>query len=287
MPELPEVEVLARYLQQALRGRSIRRVTVRRPKSCRPTNVSALEQALVGCHFRTVTRRGKYLVFQLKRAGQRHPQLLLGHLGMTGRMFVVDDHAPIPKHAAVEMQLDRGRFIFEDTRYFGRLTLGLSPLDSLGPEPLAAGFDGEALAAALRRSRQAIKIRLLDQSVVAGIGNIYASEALYRARISPRRAAHRLTADECRRLGRAIRGVLAQAIRWGSTVPLNWSGKNVRDRLFYYGRAEGAPDVYEERLRVYDRAGEPCPRCRTPIRRITQAARSTYYCPQCQTGAGK
>jgi len=127
-----------------------------------------------------------------------------------------------------------------------------------------------------------IKVRLLDQSLVAGLGNIYASEALFRAGISPRRASRQLTAVECARLCRAVREVLAEAIAFGSTVPLNFPGGSTSDGLFYYGRAPDAPDYYAERLRVYDRAGQPCPQCGARIRRILQAARSTYYCPRCQ-----
>jgi formamidopyrimidine-DNA glycosylase len=134
----------------------------------------------------------------------------------------------------------------------------------------------------LKRSRQSIKVKLLDQTLVAGVGNIYASEALFLARISPRLRARKLTRVQVARLVNAIRKVLAEAIRFGSTIQLNHGGADARDGLFYFGRAEGTPDYYEERLRVYDRAGQPCRRCRTPIRRIVQAARSTFFCPQCQ-----
>ena len=142
-------------------------------------------------------------------------------------------------------------------------------------------FPPEIFWESLKRSRQAIKVKLLDQTLVAGIGNIYASEALFRARLWPGLAANRLTLAQVKRLWRAVRGVLKEAIECGSTVPLNF-GPDKTDGLFYFGRATGAPDYYGERLRVYDRAGKPCPRCRRPIRRITQAARSTFYCPHCQ-----
>jgi formamidopyrimidine-DNA glycosylase len=155
-------------------------------------------------------------------------------------------------------------------------------LDDLGPEPLGNGFTPETFALALGRSAQPIKVKLLDQRVVAGIGNIYASEVLFRARLSPRRPARRLTAEQVRRLWQAIREVLAEAVKWGSTVPLNGSGAGDRDGLFYYGQTPGTPVFYEERLQVYDRAGEPCRRCGRPIRRIVQAARGTYFCPGCQ-----
>ena len=133
-------------------------------------------------------------------------------------------------------------------------------MKKLGPEPLAAALTPATFGRSLKRSRQAIKVRLLDQTLVAGIGNIYASEALFRARISPRRPARKLTAAQVTRLWRAIREVLAEAIKCGSTVPLNFGGKS-SDGLFYFGRAPGTPDYYEERLRVYDREGRPCPGC--------------------------
>jgi len=172
--------------------------------------------------------------------------------------------------------------IYEDTRYFGRLTLDTSAVKKLGPEPLDGAFDKSAFAQSLKRSRQAIKIKLLDQTLIAGIGNIYASEALFRARIPPRLPARRLTGSQVTRLWRAIRKVLAEAIECGSTVPLNFGGSR-SDRLFYFGRAAGAPDYYEERLRVYDRAGRPCLDCGRLIKRIRQAGRSTFYCPRCQS----
>jgi len=206
---------------------------------------------------------------------------LLGHLGMTGRMFVAKKNEPLPKHAAVIFDLGRQSFIYEDTRYFGRMTLDVSAVAKLGPEPLSDDFQPVTFAQGLKRSRQAVKIKLLDQSLVAGVGNIYASEALFRARISPRRAANRLTLVQVNKLWRAIREVLARAIAGGSTVPLNFTGGK-SDGLFYFVHAPGTPDFYEERLRVYDRAGQPCNRCGFPIKRIVQAARSTFYCPHCQ-----
>lgn len=282
MPELPEVEILARHLRPLIRGKTIRGVDVRRAKVLAPTSPRKFRQTLLGAKFAGLSRRGKYLLFQLLPRSGGRPLTLLGHLGMTGRIYLARKNEPLPRHAAVVIDLGRENFIYEDTRYFGRLTLDLSAVNKLGPEPLAGGFDKTAFGRSLKRSRQAIKVRLLDQTLVAGIGNIYASEALFRARISPRRPARRLTAAQVTRLWRAILHTLGEAIAHGSTVPLNFGG-SLSDGLFYFGRAPGAPDYYEEQLRVYDREGRPCSRCGGLIRCIQQAGRSTYYCPHCQT----
>lgn len=282
VPELPEVEVLVRHLAPLLEGRRICNLRVRRAKVLGPASVRRFTQALRGARFCGLARRGKYLLFQLCPAKRAEPLTLVGHLGMTGRMYLLPANSPLPRHAAVILGLGRANFVFEDPRGFGRLTLDAGPLRKLGPEPLATAFAAAPFAEALRRSRQAIKVKLLDQSLLAGVGNIYASEALFRAGIAPTLPAQRLSRGQVKRLWRAIRAVLRQAIACGSTVPLNYAGQGASDRLFYFGRAPGAPDYYQERLRVYDRAGRPCPKCATPIRRGVQAARSTYYCPRCQ-----
>ena len=196
-------------------------------------------------------------------------------------MFLAPKKEPLPKHAAVVLDLGAKKFIYEDTRYFGRLTLDLSSVEKLGPEPLDENFTPEIFARELKRSRQPVKVKLLDQSLVAGVGNIYASEALFRAGISPRRAANRLTFAQVKKLWHAIREVLTGAIERGSTIPLNFSAGKT-DGLFYFGRAAGGRDFTTERLQVYDRAGKPCRRCGIPVQRIVQAARSTFFCPQCQ-----
>lgn len=281
MPELPEVEVLVRQLRPLVIGQVIRRVEVRRARVIAPTPLRRFRKALASAKILGLERRGKYLLFQLRRSRSPEPFVLLGHLGMTGRMFVTDKRTRLPKHAAVVLDLGRQRFVYEDTRYFGRLTLDATAVAALGPEPLGRDFTPEGFAAALRRSRQPIKVKLLDQTLVAGVGNIYASEALFRAGVSPRLAACRLSRSQVGQLWRAIRQVLANAIRHGSTVPLSFNGDG-EDGLFYFGRSAGAPDFYEERLLVYDRAGKSCVRCKTPIKRIVQAARSTFFCPQCQ-----
>jgi len=281
VPELPEVEILARHLTPLLQGKTIRSVAVGRVKVIRPTPAKRLVAALVGAKFIHMRRRGKYLLFDLKRKGGGQ-FTCLGHLGMTGRMFLQPRTVKLPKHAALVLDLGRMRFVYEDTRYFGRFTLDISSVERLGPEPLSPAFCLEQFARALKRSAQPIKIRLLDQSLVAGIGNIYASEALFRARLSPRRTANSLKRSEVLNLHGQIRDVLQEAIDCGSTLPLNFAGERTKDRLFYFGRAAAAPDYYAERLLVYDRNGKPCPNCQSPIIRIVQAARSTFYCPACQ-----
>ena len=281
MPELPEVEILGRHLRPLIRGQTICRVQVNRPQVLSPTKPRELQRVLTGATFKQLKRRGKYLLFELRPKNSRDKIILLGHLGMTGRMFLARKSEPLPKHAAVILDLGAHSFIYEDTRYFGRLTLDLTSVEKLGPEPLDGNFTPEIFARELKRSRQPVKVKLLDQSLVAGVGNIYASEELFRAGISPRRAANRLTPAQVERLWRAIREVLAEAIAWGSTVPLNF-GAGKSDGLFYYGSTAGVTDFSTERLRVYDRGGEPCWNCGTPIKRIVQAARSTFFCPRCQ-----
>lgn len=284
MPELPEVEVLVRHLRPLLKSKTIRDIEVRRPKVLQPTSTRQFKAALRDARFLDLSRRGKYLVFTLRKAGQRSTFSLLGHLGMTGRMYLQPASVPLPKHAAVVLSLGRHNFVFEDTRYFGRLTLDVSALARLGPEPWSARFTVDYLRHALSRSTQAIKVKLLDQALVAGVGNIYASEALFQAGISPRRAARRLSRPQVERLWRAVRRVLSEAIECGSTIPLDHAGAGKRDGVFYFGQSASAPDYYTEQLCVYDREGLPCPRCGAAIQRLVQAARSTFYCRHCQQG---
>jgi len=260
-------------------------VSVRRAKVVAPTSPAKLKSVLLHAKFTGLSRRGQYLLFEFRPRGRRAPVCLVGHLGMTGRIYLASGGVALPKHAAVVLDLGRENLVFEDTRYFGRFTLDTSMLAKLGPEPLGREFTAGYFDEALARSAQAIKVKLLDQTLLAGVGNIYASEALFRARISPRIAACKLTADQVQRLLRAIRTVLAEAIRFGSTVPLNYASDRGHNDLFYFGRVAGAPGFYEERLRVYDRAGLPCERCGVAIKRIVQSARSTFYCPACQRDA--
>lgn len=279
MPEMPEVEVLARQLRPFLRGKTIRAAKVHRERSTRPTPPREFEKKLAGAKFKDLSRRGKYLLFKLQPKNSKGTFTALGHLGMTGRMFAAEKNGELPKHTAVFFDLGGHHFIFEDFRYFGRMTLDLSPIEKLGPEPLDKKFSPELFWQSLKKSRQSIKVKLLDQGLIAGVGNIYANEALNRARISPKLPANRLTLGQAKKLLRAIRDVLNDSIKAGSTVAL----KAVEEKsgaLFYFdGDDQG---YYERRLRVYDRAGKPCLKCGAKIVRITQAARSTYFCPRCQ-----
>ena len=207
MPELPEVEVLVRHLRPLVAGKTIRAVQIRRAKVLQPTSSVRFKTELIGAKFLSLQRRGKYLVFELRRKKSRQTFFLLGHLGMTGRMFLAPKTEVLPKHAAVVLDLGAKNFIYEDARYFGRFTLDLTALEKLGPEPWDETFTAEVFHHKLKASRQPVKVKLLDQSLVAGVGNIYASEALFRAGITPRRAANRLTLAQAKRLWEAIRKV--------------------------------------------------------------------------------
>jgi formamidopyrimidine-DNA glycosylase len=283
MPELPEVEVLARYLRPLLAGKTIRAVEIRRAKVLHPTSPSRLRKVLRGAKFVGLQRRGKYLLFELCQNNSPKTFFLLGHLGMTGRMYLAQKKEQLPKHAVVVLNLGTKNFIYEDTRYFGRLTLDTSAAEKLGPEPWDKDFAPEQFHEKLKCSRQPVKVKLLDQSLIAGVGNIYASEALFCAKISPRRAAGKISPAQAEKLLAAIRTVMQEAIDCGSTIPLNFAGRKT-DGLFYFGRAASAPDYFEERLRVYGRAGKPCANCGFPIKRMVQAARSTFFCQHCQKG---
>ncbi len=278
MPELPEVEVLARHLNRQLSGRQVRQVRVLIPKLVRPHTVEQLNQTLAGCTIHAVGRRAKFLLFHLEpREGE--PITVLGHLGMTGRIFLQREEAPLPKHAAVVLELDRDVLVFEDPRRFGRFNLDLSSLNALGPEPWDAGLTAEGLFQRLQRSRQAIKVKLLDQKLVAGVGNIYACEILFRAGISPRSTASGLHRTQVERLHQSLRSVLSEAIETGLAASLDFAGGT--NGLFYFG-SDSETATSNERFQVYGRRNQPCFRCGTWVVQYVQAGRSTYACPACQ-----
>lgn len=275
MPELPEVETVRRGLEPQLIGSVLRRVTLRRHDLRWPMPVSAIRR-LTKRRVEKVTRRSKYL--QLFFSGPGAPVALI-HLGMSGRLFL-DPPPAKPEwrtHEHWRMQFDSGLLRYVDARRFGMLDvvpaadLQTHPLiASLGPEPLGAEFDGEWLFRKTRRRRVAIKIFLMNAKEVVGIGNIYASEALFRAGVRPGRGAWRTTRAECHELAAAAQSVLREAIDLGGTT--------LRD---YVGVDESS-GYFQQKLAVYGRVDEPCLKCQTPIKRMVQGGRATYYCPLCQ-----
>ncbi len=270
MPELPEVETTRRGISAALVGHTITRFLLREPR-LRWRVASGLDRVLVGRRVRAVNRRAKYLLLELEGG------TLIAHLGMSGSLRILPVAAPLLAHDHYDLVLETGHCLrFNDPRRFGSLhwhTGAVSEhplLANLGLEPLEADLDADYLVAKARGRRAAVKIFLMDQRVVVGVGNIYASEALFRAGIRPRRAAGRIRRQEWERLVVAIRAVLGEAIHQGGTT--------LRD----YVNADGTPGYFRQQLSVYERNGEACRRCATPIRHLVQGQRSTYFCPTCQ-----
>ena len=271
MPELPEVETTRRGIRAAVVGRTVRAFDLRQPR-LRWRVAPTITTEVVGQRVLDVGRRAKYLLIRLERG------TLIAHLGMSGSLRIMAAGAPRLAHDHYDLVLDSGQCLrYNDPRRFGSLhwcpgdPMEHVLLASLGPEPLGPSFDATYLGARARGRRAAVKLFLMDQRVVVGVGNIYASEALFRAGVRPRRAAGRLTRAQWRRVVEAVREVLGEAIRLGGTT--------LRD----YVGTDGAPGYFRQALYVYDRVGEPCRRCATPIRHLVQGQRSTYFCPRCQS----
>ncbi|MDX9867442.1 MAG: bifunctional DNA-formamidopyrimidine glycosylase/DNA-(apurinic or apyrimidinic site) lyase [Kiritimatiellia bacterium] len=274
MPELPEVETVVRELRaQGMVGAVIRDVRLRWPRIAAGRSPASLVRALRGRTVTGVTRRAKYIVFTLD-TGDR----LLIHLRMTGKLrFAGAGEQPGPHDHALLLLKDSRRLVFHDTRKFGRFRLcgaGADPFAALGPEPLEPDFTPAALRARLSGKRRKVKPLLLDQSVVAGLGNIYVDESLWHAGIHPERRADSLTETEIRRLCRAIRAVLRRAVDLGGTT----LGKGETNFYSVAGRRGRNADG----LRVFRRDGLPCPRCGQPIARSVVGQRGTHFCPACQ-----
>lgn len=270
MPELPEVETTRRGVEPHVCGKVIREVVVRRRDLRQPVTrgIGAIE----GRRILSVARRSKYLLFEIEGAGH-----VLVHLGMSGSLRLVDPAEAWRKHDHVGITLAGGRQLrFHDPRRFGLVLwikgeVAAHPLlVRLGPEPLSDGFTASYLKSVCAKRAGAIKMVIMDAKVVVGVGNIYASESLFRAGISPKASARRLSLVRLERLVVAIREVLEQSIAEGGTT--------LRDFL----NSEGQPGYFKQRLFVYDRKGEPCRVCGTPIRHAVMGQRSTYWCPKCQ-----
>lgn len=270
MPELPEVETTVRGLAAFLDGQRIERVRVNRPDMRRPFP-PGLVQALTGARVTGLGRRAKYGLIHTDR-----DTTLVFHLGMSGRWRI--DPAANDKHDHLLIETAAHRFALNDARRFGSVDLvdtavlpEWPPFAGLGPEPLGPELTGAHLARAFAGRRQAIKLLLLDQSIVAGLGNIYVCEALWRAGIDPRKAAGKVTLPRLKRLVPEIRAVLEQSIGDG--------GSSLRD----YARPDGTLGYFASRFAVYGREGQPCLHGEGgTVRRITQGGRSTWFCPRCQ-----
>jgi formamidopyrimidine-DNA glycosylase len=275
MPELPEVELVARALDKLVGGSRILAAELLRPRLAPESSPAGFAEALRGAGIEGVTRRGKHILFQLD--GQR---VLIVHLRMTGRFLLLPEERELPKHTHAVFYLeDQRRMAFDDQRHFGLMKLAAASelqqtkeLRALAPEPFSEAFTPDYLGGVLSRSRRTLKETLLDQTKVTGLGNIYAAEVLFLARANPFSVSAEFSRRRVQRLHRAILDVLTEAIAHGSTM--NVDPENI-DGSFYDGSNQG-------RWRVYDREGEACLNCRASIRRLSHAGRSTYFCPRCQ-----
>jgi formamidopyrimidine-DNA glycosylase len=270
MPELPEVETIRRGLAPHVVGRTIERVVVR-DRRLRWPIARGFEKKLAGRRIESVDRRGKYLLLDL--GGDK----VILHMGMTGNLSLQERGRAVRKHDHLDLELSGGLVVrFNDPRRFGAALWWPAShpthllLKHMGPEPFADAFSADYLFALSRGRTAAVKNFLMDGRVVVGVGNIYAVEALFRARIRPMRPAGRVTRAEYAALVAAVRAVLEAAIAAGGTT--------FRDFL----DSNGEPGYFVQKLFVYDRAGQPCRRCKTPIRRVVIGQRSSYYCPRCQ-----
>jgi formamidopyrimidine-DNA glycosylase len=273
MPELPEVETVRRTLNALVAGKTIERVTVLLPRIIqKPDDPDRFSAELAGRTIREIARRGKFLRFLMDDL------VLLSHLRMEGRYGVYGRDEPVEKHTHVIFRFTDGTELrYKDVRQFGTMhlfapgeDLASPPLSRLGPEPLEPSFTLGAFRRMLAGRQTKIKPLLLNQEAVAGLGNIYVDEALFRARIHPERPVGALSAAEQKRLHEAIVTTLREAVEAG--------GSSIKS----YVNGQGETGMFQHRLRVYGRKGEPCPACGTPILKTTVAGRGTHFCPKCQ-----
>ena len=274
MPELPEVETVANGVNTRVRGQRITRVwTSGKPQTFKSPE-EEIAESLTGATIEHVRRVGKSIVFDLTRGKKRSPQFLV-HLGMTGRLLVSQPEVPLPPHTHAVLTLaDKREIRFVDPRRFGRLSIvpleGKDGQGYTGPGKEPRTISADEFAQLFRGRKIAIKAALLNQSILHGVGNIYADEALFRAAIRPRHAAGRLTRDELNRLHATLQQVLAHAIQLG--------GSSVSD----YVDADGVRGFFQLEHKVYGRAGEKCTVCKSPLKKLTVGGRTTVYCPHCQ-----
>lgn len=270
MPELPEVETTRRGIEPYVTGVNVREVIVKRHDLRQP--ISATLATIEGRKIRSVSRRSKYLLF-----GIDDGTTVMIHLGMSGSLRVIEPGADWKKHDHLGITLSNGKQLrFHDPRRFGLALHFPQPqedhplLRHLGPEPLESNFDAQLLKSACANRKAAIKLVVMDAKVVVGVGNIYASESLFRAGILPGTAANKLTLPRLKKLTTAIKEVLADSIEQGGTT--------LRDFL----KSDGEPGYFRQKLFVYERKGQPCLRCGTPIQHTVMGQRSTYWCGKCQ-----
>ena len=270
MPELPEVETTSRGIGPRIKGKTVDAVILRH-RGLRWPVPAALTRSLPGKKILGVTRRAKYLLIRFAHG------TLIVHLGMSGSLRLAACKQPAEKYDHVEIALTNGRCLrLRDPRRFGAVLWTTGDPDQhkllkdLGPEPLGKDFTGDYLYARSRKRTGAIRDFLMNSHIVAGIGNIYANEALFHAGINPRRGAGRLAREDSARLVRAVRATLRRAIKAGGTT--------LRD----FRNGEGRPGYFQQTLHVYGRAGEPCTACGTPVRGVRIGQRSAFFCPQCQ-----
>ncbi|WP_017938516.1 bifunctional DNA-formamidopyrimidine glycosylase/DNA-(apurinic or apyrimidinic site) lyase [Zestomonas thermotolerans] len=269
MPELPEVETTRRGIEPYLKGQRVSRVLVRERRLRWPIPED-LDVRLSGQRIQAVERRAKYLLIRAESG------TLIGHLGMSGSLRLVECGLPAGRHEHVDIELESGLALrYTDPRRFGALLWSQDPLHHellarLGPEPLGEEFDGERLYQLSRGKQLAVKPFIMDNAVVVGVGNIYATEALFAAGIDPRRPAGSIARARYLRLGEAIKRILAQAIECGGTTLRDFVG------------GDGKPGYFQQELFVYGRAGEFCKSCGSTLRETRLGQRASVYCPRCQ-----
>ncbi len=268
MPELPEVETIARGLAVRVAGDVIETVWLGSKPEPLKSPATEIEETLRSAKILNVRRSGKHIVFDLQSLGGVTSAQWIVHLGMTGRLLVCSPETEFTKHTHAVLRLASGRELrFIDPRRFGRLAV-IKKFAPPGVEPLAVS--PTEFAALFHHRKTPIKSALLNQKLLSGVGNIYADEALFRAGVRPRRRAASLTGDELRRLHKGLKQVLQEAIRLG--------GSSISD----YVDSDGQEGFFQLKHRVYGREGEPCRKCKTPIKRVVIAGRSSHYCPKCQ-----